>query len=424
MLAKPCLRTLFIDMNAYFASVEQQDDPRLRGKPIGVVPLKTAMASCCIAVSYEAKRAGVKGGMGFREAKRICPGLIAVQARPERYVEIHKRIVKAVGRVLPVDKILSIDEVSCTLLGDERTIESVVDKARRIKEEIRNVGDTLRCSIGVAPNVMLAKVAADMEKPDGLTFLPGDELPESLHGLELEDFPGIGPRMGKRFIEAGITTVRQLTQLTPETLSRIWGSKVLGWRWWYLLRGYEVPDKPTRTRTVGHGHVLPPELRNEEGARSVLVRLVHKAAARLRKIGHWAGRVILFVDYPGDVQLGWRSSGWAADRRIGGSQDTFTLLKTAEELWATRPPGKPIKVNVTFADLVPAQAATPSMFDHDARMTELSHVMDKVNRAFGPNSVYLGSMFGRTQNAPMRIAFTHIPDEETESVLTKRRYGV
>jgi DNA polymerase-4 len=93
-------------------------------------------------------------------------------------------------------------------------------------------------------------------------------------------------------------------------------------------------------------------------------------------------------------------------------------------LWATRPPGKPIKVNVTFADLVPAQAATPSMFDHDAKMTELSHVMDKVNRAFGPNSVYLGSMFGRTQNAPMRIAFTHIPDEETESVLTKRRYGV
>jgi DNA polymerase-4 len=418
------LRTLFVDMNAYFASVEQQDDPRLRGKPIGIVPLKEAFASCCIAISYEAKKFGVKGGMGFREAKRLCPELVAVQARPERYVEVHKQMVKAVGRVLPVEKVMSIDEVSCRLLGDERRPERVAELAGAIKAEIRTIGETLRCSIGVGPNVMLAKVAADMQKPDGLTLLPADELPDALHGLDLEDFPGIGPRMRKRFTEAGIVTVRQLTQLPPATLSRIWGSTVLGWRWWYLLRGFDVPDKPTRTRTVGHGHVLPPELRNEEGARSVLVRLVHKAAARLRKGGHWAGRVVLYVDYPGDVQLGWRSSGWGADRRIGHSQDTFTLLKTAEELWATRPPGKPIKVNVTFADLAPATAATPSMFDHDAKMTELSHVMDQVNRAFGPNSVYLGSMFGRTQNAPMRIAFTHIPDEETESVVTKRRYGV
>jgi DNA polymerase-4 len=97
------LRTLFVDMNAYFASVEQQDDPRLRGKPIGIVPLKEAFASCCIAISYEAKKFGVKGGMGFREAKRLCPDLLAVQARPERYVEVHKQMVKAVGRVLPVE---------------------------------------------------------------------------------------------------------------------------------------------------------------------------------------------------------------------------------------------------------------------------------------------------------------------------------
>ena len=418
------LRNLFVDMNAYFASVEQQDDPRLRGKPIGIVPLKAAFASCCIAVSYEAKARGVKGGMGFREAKQLCPNLIAVQARPERYVEIHHKLVKAIGTCLPVEKVMSIDEVNCKLIGHERTTEFVVDVAKRIKAAVRTVGDTLRCSIGVGPNVMLAKVAADLQKPDGLTLLPGSDLPEALHGLDLEDFPGIGPRMGKRFRRFGVVTVKQLLNLPPDLMCRIWGGKVMGWRWWYLLRGYEIPDRPTRTKSVGHGHVLPPELRNEEGARGVLVRLVHKAAARLRKIDYWAGKVYVSVSYPGDFDTGWGGGGWWDARRVGHGQDTFSLLKTVEEMWATRPPGKPVKLQVTFADLVPARSATPSMFDHDQRMTDLSHAMDKVNRAFGPNSVYLGSMFGRTQNAPMRIAFTHIPDEETESVDLKRRYGV
>jgi DNA polymerase-4 len=417
------LRTLFVDMNAYFASVEQQDDPRLRGKPIGIVPIKNAFSSCCIAISYEAKKFGIKGGMGFREAKRLCPGLIAVQARPERYVEIHHKLVKAIGRCIPVDKVMSIDEVSCSLIGHERTTEYVVDVARRIKESVRTVGDTLRCSIGVGPNTMLAKVAADMEKPDGLTLIDSDELPEALHHLDLEDFPGIGPRMGKRFHRFGISTVKQMLALPPDQMCRIWGGKVMGWRWWYLLRGYEIPDRPTRTKSVGHGHVLPPDLRNEEGARGVLVRLVHKAAARLRKIDYWAGRVYLFVMYPGDFQTGWGGGGWSDYRRIGHGQDTFSLLKTVDEMWSQRPPGAPVKLQVTFADLVPARSATPSMFDHDQRMNDLSHAMDQVNRAFGPNSVYLGSMFGRTQNAPMRIAFTHIPDEETESVDQKRRYG-
>lgn len=417
------LRMIVVDMNSYFASVEQQDDPRLRGKPLGVVPVKNAFATCCIAVSKEAKARGVKGGMGFREAKQLCPGLIAVQARPERYVEVHHKLVKAIGRCVPVEKVMSIDEMSCRLIGDERTEQKVTDIAHRIKAAVSSVGDTLTCSVGIGPNTMLAKLASNFQKPDGLTIFADSDLPEILFGLDLEAFCGIGPRMGQRFRRFGIVSVKQLMALSPDQMCRIWGGKVMGWRWWYLLRGYEIPDRPTRTKSVGHGHVLPPDLRNDEGARGVLVRLVHKAAARLRKIDYWAGRVYVTVMYPGDFNTGWGGGGWSAYRRIGHGQDTFSLLKTVEELWEQRPEGNPVKLQVTFADLVPARSATPSMFDHDHRMTELSHAMDKVNRAFGPNSVYLGSMFGRTQNAPMRIAFTHIPDEETESVDQKRRYG-
>src|SRR5581483_7059447 len=147
----------------------------------------------------------------------------------------------------------------------------------------------LRCSVGVGPNVMLAKVAGDMQKPDGLTLIEAKDLPTKLYGLKLTDFPGIGPQMEKRLLRSGVSTVRQLVGLTAKQLSAVWGSKVHGERWFFLLRGEDVADKPTKRRTVGHSHVLPPELRTDAGAHGVLSRLIHKAAARLRSIDYWAG---------------------------------------------------------------------------------------------------------------------------------------
>lgn len=409
------LRYLFVDMNAYFASVEQQDHPALRGKPVGVVPVKAA-STCCIAISYEAKRRGVKGGMPVWEARKLCPDLVLALARPERYVEVHHQMVEAVGQCVPVSQVLSIDEVSCKLLGAERSAAKAGEIARGIKAGIRRIGDTLRCSVGVGPNVMLAKVAADMQKPDGFTVIDPADLPGRLHALALTDFPGIGPRMAARLHAHGITTVEQLTRLTAPQLSRIWGSKVHGLGWWYRLRGDDVPEKPTKRRTIGHGHVLPPDLRTPEKAWGVMVRLVHKAAARLRKVNYWAGQVVVTVA-DGD------GGKFASARPVAPCQDTFTLLRAAADVWAVRPPTKPFQIGVTFTDLVPAASATPSLFSHERQMTTLSHAMDRVNKAFGPNAVYLGSMFGRTMNAPMRIAFTHIPDEETESVDQLRGYG-
>jgi len=409
------LRYLFVDMNAYFASVEQQDHPALRGKPVGVVPVKAATTSC-IAISYEAKRCGVKGGMPVWEARKLCPDLVLALARPERYVEVHHQMVDVVNRVVPVTQVMSIDEVSCKLIGAERSASKAEEMSRGIKAGVRKIGDYLRCSVGVGPNGMLAKVAADMQKPDGFTVIDPADLPGRLHGLELTDFPGIGPRMEARLHRHGITTVAQLTRMTGEQLSRVWGSKVNGWRWWYRLRGDDVPEKPTKRRTIGHGHVLPPDLRTAEKAWGVMVRLVHKAAARLRKVNYWAGQVVVTVaEADGDR--------YSTARPVPPCQDTFTLLQAAAAGWADRLPTRPFKIDVVFTDLVPATSATPSLFPFQQQMTTLSHAMDRVNKAFGPNSVYLGGMFGRTKNAPMRIAFTHIPDEETESVDQLRGYG-
>jgi len=399
------LRYLFVDMNAYFATCEQQDHPQFRGRPIAVVPVK-AETGCCIAASYEAKAKGVKTGTPVWQARQVCPGIELVLARPERYVQFHKLIVKAVGRCVPVKSVMSIDEMSCGLIGDERRPENAEAIARNIKREIfESVGDWMRCSIGVGPNVMLAKVAGDCQKPDGLTVFDDATLEERLGKLKLTDFPGIGPRMEKRFHRAGITSTKQLLGLSVGGLSRVWGSRVHGERWWYLLRGHDVPDIATRRRTVGHSHVLPPVLRTDEGARGVMVRLIHKAAARLRGLDHWTSRLSVGVSYLD-------RPSWEASCHLPQCQDTLNILLAFGHLWDAKPRtrGTPIKVSMVLTHLTPTRFATPSLFEQDRQLTTLSHTMDKINKAFGRNAIHFGALFGAEDSAPVRIGFTNIPE--------------
>lgn len=398
------LRYLFVDMNAYFASVEQHDDPRLRGLPVAVVPVE-ARTSSCIAVNYLAKKFGVRVGSPVWEAQKLCPGIRCVPAHPERYVEVHKEIVRAVGRCIPVSKVMSIDEMACALMGDEREPAKAEAIARSIKVEMRHsLGEVLTCSIGIGPNVMLAKVAGDLQKPDGLTVIRPDELPERLYSLKITDFPGIGPRMEKRFHRYGVTTTRQLMQLTQPALAVVWGSKVHAERWFHLLRGEDVPDVPTRRRTVGHSHVLPPAQRTPEGSRGVMVRLIHKACARLRSIGYWAGAMAIGVKYADGVR-------WHTARKLPHCQDTLQWLLAFGDMWDERPAdvGPPMQVWMTLTDLVPAAAATPSLIPEEQQATALSHAMDAINRKFGKHAVRFGGISGAEQTAPMRIPFNHIP---------------
>ena len=165
------LRSLFLDMNAFFASAEQHGNPRYRGRPLVVAPLNTD-ATSCIAVSYEARPFGIKTGTPVGEARRLCRGLIVVPSRTEYYVQLHHQIIEAVERVIPVTQVLSIDEMSCRLWREDRPPEAALALAKEVKASIStHVGPTLKCSVGLAPNSWLAKVASDMQKPDGLTCI-------------------------------------------------------------------------------------------------------------------------------------------------------------------------------------------------------------------------------------------------------------
>jgi DNA polymerase IV len=397
------LRYLFVDMNSYFASVEQELRPELRGRPVGVVPVM-ANTSCCIAASYEAKRFGVKTGTGVGEAKRMCPGIVMVQARPEKYIELHHEIIAAVESCLPVTAVLSIDEMVCRLGGPDRDEETAVALAQQIKQAIREqVGETLRCSVGIGPNRLLAKLAADIQKPDGLTIIHPADLPDRLYSLKLRDFPGIGPRMERRFNAAGIHRAEQFCDLTATEMNRLWDSTVVGSAWYRLLRGEDVPPPPSHHRTLGHEHVLPPELRNEADSRAVLMRLVHKAAGRLRQTGYWARQVEVGVTYLG-------GGYWRGRVRIPLCQDTLTLLETSAALWEHRPPGRPLRVGVTFGEIVAWYNTSPSLLEEDRQRVALSEAMDRLNTRFGIHTVYFGAMHGQQTERGARIAFNRVPD--------------
>jgi DNA polymerase-4 len=160
--ADNAVQWLFLDLNAFFASCEQQDNPALRGQPIIVVQTLTSSA-CAIAASYEAKRLGITTGTLVREAKRICPAVIPVQARHRLYTEYHERMLAAVDTCVPVEKVMSIDEVACRLTGDQRQVPIARALAMKLKQALREqVGECLTCSIGIAPNVFLGKVGSDL----------------------------------------------------------------------------------------------------------------------------------------------------------------------------------------------------------------------------------------------------------------------
>ncbi len=411
------LRWLYVDFNSYFASVEQQLNPALRGKPVAVVPVDTD-ATCAIAASYEAKAFGIKTGTPIYEAKKICPDIICVLARHEHYVDFHQRILREVDNHIPISAVCSIDEVACRLMDNESSPECAARIALSIKKGLaRNVGEYVRCSIGIAPNRYLAKVATDIQKPDGLTILFPEDIPGRLLSLRLRDLPGIGYNMEKRLWLAGISDIETLWKYSPQQLRKVWGS-VWGEKMWYLLRGTEVPEEETQRRTIGHSHVMAPELRSPDKAKYVARRLVLKAASRLRRMGYYASSLSLSAR----IENGPRLQGGIHCYR---AQDSMTFLSMLDELWQgllqESKGGRIKKIGVTLYDLTASGELQPELFaalDDDnmqkrARAEKLSFALDKLNQRYGRDSVSIGILPSQGRSfSGTKIAFTRIPDVE------------
>lgn len=390
------LGALFLDLNSYFASVEQQEDPNLQGKPVAVAPLY-ADTTMVIAASYEAKAFGVKCGTMVRDARRMCPDITIVSGRPPLYVSYHKRVLEVLEDVLHIEEVHSIDEMRFKLMGDERVPENARRIALKMKKAIADhVGPCLTSSIGIAPNPFLAKVATEIEKPNGLVTLTAKDLPHALYGLKLTDFAGLNYRMKARLNGCGIFTSKDLCGAQRHELHRAFGS-IIGERWWYLLRGFDLPYAATRRKSLGHSHILPPELRTEDGCRDVLLRLLQKASARLRSEGLRTSSMTVFVS-------GFKRS-WECRIKLPPTQDTITLTEWFYKEWPNHDYEQPRGVGVTFHDLRLQDEFTPSLFDNLADRTLLNRAVDKVNQKFGKNSIYLASLDKVKDRAGEKIAF-------------------
>jgi DNA polymerase-4 len=361
-----------------------------------------ADTTCCIAASYEAKAFGVRTGTIVADAKRMCPEIVLVEARHEVYVDYHRRIVEAVESCLPVSAVLSIDEMACRLMGRERPLLAAMELGRKVKARILDqVGPMLRSSVGLATNRYLAKIASDMEKPDGLIALPIDLLPEALGLLTLRDLPGIGAKTEKRLNEKGITTMKQLLALSCEQSGELWGS-VWGERLWHWLRGEDFDMAETdHLKSISHSHVLAPEMRTAEKAWAVAHKLLHKAAMRLRAGGLWASSIGLAVGFAvprGEKvpvsRFGVPTRGWHHEIRLSECRDNPTLIAALSRLWASRPSGKeydqPYFIGVQLNGLVPDRLHSLNLFDgseDEQSRTRLLEVMDQLNNKYGMSTL-------------------------------------
>jgi DNA polymerase-4 len=420
----PLLNWLFVDMNSYFASVEQEERPELRGRPVGIVPMM-ADTTCCLATSYEAKAYGVKTGTIVADAKRMCPGLKLVEARHEMYVEYHHRIVEAVESCLPVTAVLSVDEMTCRLMGRERPLLAAMELGRKVKARIlERLGPMMRSSVGLATNRYLAKVASDMEKPDGLVALTPDILPEALRQLKLRDLPGIGSRTEKRLNEKGIRTMDDLLALDCEQAGARWGS-VWGSRLGHWLRGEDFDmNEAEHLKSMSHQHVLGPEMRTPEKAWAVAHKLLHKAAMRLRASDLWASSIGLAIGFAvphGEKKpvsiYGAPTRGWKAELRLSECQDNLTLIAALSRLWESRPSGKdferPYFIGVHLNGLVPGHLHSLNLFDGSEEAenrVRLLAVMDALNNKYRLSTLAPATMLTAFKAAPTRIAFHTIPE--------------
>lgn len=408
---------LFLDLNSYFASAEQQDKPELRGKPVAVVPMMSD-GTCAIAASYAAKAFGIKTGTKIYEAKQRCPDLICVLARHDVYVEYHHRILKEVDQHIPITKVCSIDEMSCRIPVREQNREAAIALATRIKQGIlRNVGECLTCSVGIAPNSFLAKVASDRQKPDGLVVFDDATLPDALYKLKLTDLPGISTRMESHLNDRGVRTMRQFMDMAAPQARRVWGS-VNGEKMWRRLHGEDIEDAPTQKSSIGHSRVLDSSLKAPDKAWDMARKLTLKAAGRLRTEDFFATLFDLSVR-----SLDGRD--WQKHMKISPGQDNFAFLKALDTLWSRMlvdlKPDKILKVSVSMSGLCRRQEITPDLFDHASQAAQklqrdnsaLTGVMDQLNRRYGADTVQLGIM-PKTSSGHVgtKIAFGRIPDAE------------
>ncbi|MES2214775.1 MAG: DNA-directed DNA polymerase [Pseudomonadota bacterium] len=408
-MQKDILNWLYFDLDCYFASIEQQLNTNLQGKPIIVVPMQHDAASA-IAVSYDARKYGVKTGTKVYNAKKLCPEIICIQARPKVYVHYHHLIFAEIDKHLLVDHVFSIDEGACRLTGTLQHEDNAIKIARTIQNSLkRTIGDIISCSIGIASNKFIAKIASNIIKPNGVTVIHHQDIQNTLSKLELKDLPGIGSSTERRLITQGVSSVSDLyEQKSPGDLERIFRS-ITGQRYFYLLRGVDLATQETKKASISQSKVLIEDEKTIQNARQVTMQLALKAAARLRYQNFTAGKVMLQINCPNKHTL-------KQSQKTPQASDSQTLSKALLHCFDSLLQNTKIniinKISLTLTNLEePTNQLSLIDLSSQKKKSKVSKALDELNKKYGANAISIG-LTNLKKDVHDPIAFGHIPGKK------------
>jgi len=290
------LNILHIDMDAFFAAVEQRDNPDIRGKPVIIGGTALAKRGVVSTASYEARVFGVHSAMPIVEAKRLCPNGIYLPGSMSKYIEASRQIFEIFNKFTPLVEKLSIDEAFLDISGCHRLFGNSIEIGEQIKQEIKaQIG--LTASVGIAPNKFLAKLASDMEKPDGFVIIKKEEIEETLDSLPISNLWGVGGKTEKVLRGRGIKTIGMLRSISLIDLENLLGK--MGEKLYYLARGKDNRKviSTTDIKSISHEETFLENLTDKEEIFAVLLNLTQKVVRRLRNKNLRGNTVFIKVRY-------------------------------------------------------------------------------------------------------------------------------
>jgi len=366
---------ILVDMNAFFAAIEQRDRPEWRGRPLGIT--NGRQGTCIITCSYEARAYGVKTGMRLKQARQLCPGLIQCPADPRRYADTSTAIMQALGSISPDMEIFSVDEAFLDVTHCQRLLGPPAQIARLAKRKVFEASGLL-CSVGLSGDKTTAKYAAKLQKPNGLTVIPPWEAAWRLKNVPVTELCGIASGIGGFLARHGVHLCGDMKRLPISVLARRFGNP--GRRIWYMAQGRDpepVQTSVAAPKSVGHGKVMPPDTRDREVVLTYLLHMSEKVAARLRRHGLKASRFF----------VGLRASeGW-----IGGkphcampTDDGQQIMALCQQILQGQWHGQGVhQVQVTALDPRLAHGQVELFAADTLKQDAVNAVTDQINQRYG-----------------------------------------
>ncbi|MBN2374570.1 DNA polymerase IV [bacterium] len=378
---------LHIDMDAFFASVEQRCRPYLMDKPVAVIG--SGARTVVTTASYQARKYGVKTGMTAYEARKMCPMIHLVTVDNRKYTDTSCRIVKIFQMFTPLVEVFSIDEAFLDITGSISLFGSPESIAGRIKACInKDLG--LTCSVGIGPNKLLAKLASGAKKPDGLFRIRPCDVQGLMDGLSVEELCGIGTRLAISLEHLGIKTCGQLGRMPLCILTRRFG--VIGERLKAMAQGKDyspvipIGEEP-EAKSVGHSMTLDRDIMDKSDILCYLLHLSQMVGRRARAY-RVAGRTVTLTVRYADFHT--FTIQKTVSRAINGSQDIWNI---AADILSDISLMQPVRLlGVSLSNLFPLRARQLSLFESSRRQEEVCAVMDKINDRYGEGAIIWGML--------------------------------